>query len=312
MGFFLFIRLVLKSNSAVTIKPTPYILIFGAVFCSPTKKGDIMSAKYDLKAIEEVRKPYCELCGSPAYGWPHHIKTRGAGGKEDKWNLIQLCGECHVGKESVHAGKISRRTLIEIVAKREGMTVEEIYNKQGWLIDDKFPEEIKIESPVAGKTFDEILDLYLFCLEKGQDSMWERAAVITVMHDFMKLTPRQIASAVGCSASLCRKMVRTYNAFSEEERIPFLSFRHHQIAASTADPITWLNTAADKQLSTRQLQEQINDTKLEPEAKKDAAWEKAEKALRLAQESLAADDESAEWLKLELQKLIYPELSISA
>lgn len=271
-----------------------------------------MSAKYDLKAIEKIRKPFCELCGAPAYGWPHHIKTRGAGGKEDPWNLIQLCANHHTGEEGIHLGRISRRTLIEIVAKREGMTVKEIYDKQHWLLDDKLPEEIEMENPIVGKTFDEILDLYLFSLEKGQDSMWERAAVITVMHDFMKLDPKQIASAIGCSASLCRKMVRTYNAFSEEDRIPFLSFRHHQIAASTAEPIAWLNKAADEQLSTRQLQGQVTDSKLSEAEKKDSSWAKAEKAFRFIKESLSEDDDAAKWLKTELEKLIIPKLAISA
>lgn len=258
---------------------------------------------YDMKAIEAARKPYCELCGAPAYGWPHHIKTRGAGGKEDRWNLIQLCEKHHTGDEGFHSGHLSRRTLVEIVAKREGMTVKEIYELNHWLFDDKLPEEIEMVNPVVGKTFDEVLDLYLFCLEKGQDSMWERAAVLTVMQDYMKLKPKQIASAVGCSASLCRKMVRTYNAFSEESRVPFLSFRHHQIAATSSDPKAWINKAADENLSTRQLQEQIVDSKLDPTVKKDNLRSRAEKALLLIKESLSESGEASEWLWNELTKL---------
>lgn len=34
---------------------------------------------------------------------PHHIKTKGAGGSDDIWNLITLCAECHY---KVHTGEI--------------------------------------------------------------------------------------------------------------------------------------------------------------------------------------------------------------
>lgn len=47
---------------------------------------------------------YCELncCGRPAEK-PHHIKSRGAGGTDDRKNLISLCAEHHTGSgESVH------------------------------------------------------------------------------------------------------------------------------------------------------------------------------------------------------------------
>ncbi len=259
--------------------------------------------KYDLAAIEKVRKSYCEICGAPAFGWPHHIKTRGAGGKEDPWNLIQLCGQHH---DEAQQYKIPRRVLVEIVAKREGMTVEEIYSKNNWLVGEKLPHEISMANPVAGKTFEEVLELYLFCLEKGEESMWERAAVVTVMHDCINLKPRQIAAALGCSASLVRKFVRVFNAFpSDTDRIPVLSFRHHQIATATSDPKKWLADAADNQWSTRILQEKINGTK-DKKAAKNQAWDKAEKALLLAQEVVAEKSDAADWLIAELSKLPKP------
>lgn len=266
-------------------------------------------AKYDISVINSVRKPYCELCGSPAYGWPHHIKTRGAGGKDINENLIQLCGLCH---DKAQQYKIPRRTLIEIVARREGVAVEEIYRKNNWSLDGKLPHEIHVPNPVAGKTFEEVLELYLFCLEKGENSMWDRAAVITVMHDSMGLKPRQIASAIGCSASQVRKMTRVFNAFPrEEDRIPYLSFRHHQIAAHTSEPQKWLTAAMDNQWSTRRMQEEINGSK-DDAAKEDQAWEKAEKALVMVEEVLISGDEVAEWLKAEVEKLVVGPVRLSA
>jgi len=78
----------------------------------------------DPAAIEAARKPYCEVCGQSAHGGPHHIITVGAGGPDHKYNLIQLCGICHYAK--IPSGKLTRRFLFGIVARREGATVEEV------------------------------------------------------------------------------------------------------------------------------------------------------------------------------------------
>lgn len=78
----------------------------------------------DPETIDRMRKPYCEVCGSRAYGEPHHIYTRGAGGPDIPENLIQLCWDCHYVK--VPAGKLPKETLLRIVARREKKTVEEI------------------------------------------------------------------------------------------------------------------------------------------------------------------------------------------
>lgn len=263
-------------------------------------------AKHDISVINSIRKPYCELCGTPTTIWPHHVKPRGAGGKDIKENLIQLCSKCH---RKAHDGLLHRRDLVEIVAVREGLSVKEIYKHNNWLLEDKLPGEIKIPNPIAGSTFEEVLELYISCLEKGESSMWDKAALITVMHDHMKLTPRQIASTVGCSASLCRKMVRSFNAFpSETHRIPMLTFRHHQIASYTSDPQKWIADAADNQWSTRVLQEKINSTKDSKEQRKDKAMEKAEKALLIVSEILDENDSASLWLEEELLKLLTKKL----
>ena len=75
-------------------------------------------------AKKAVRKPYCEHCGGKAYGGAHHILSQAAGGPDHPWNLIQLCYSCHV--EGAHRGLIDKRTLFAIVAKREGLGVDEL------------------------------------------------------------------------------------------------------------------------------------------------------------------------------------------
>jgi hypothetical protein len=78
----------------------------------------------DKRAIEAARKPWCEIDGRAAYGEPHHIVTRGANGPDHKLNLVQLCFSCHY--EKIPAAGLSQEFLFYIVARREGMTVEEV------------------------------------------------------------------------------------------------------------------------------------------------------------------------------------------
>ena len=78
----------------------------------------------DNKVIQECRLEYCEYCGSPAYGEPHHIVTRGSGGADIKENLIQLScnNSCH---DKAHRGLITKDVLFSIVSRREGISVDE-------------------------------------------------------------------------------------------------------------------------------------------------------------------------------------------
>lgn len=84
----------------------------------------------DSKTVQACRKEWCEVCGQRSYGEPHHIITRGAGGPDHRYNLIQLCWVCHYGK--VPAAELPKEILFGFVAKREGVTVaiiEETLNR---------------------------------------------------------------------------------------------------------------------------------------------------------------------------------------
>lgn len=78
----------------------------------------------ERKMIQRCRKSYCEYCGKPSNIEPHHVFTVGSGGGDIKENLIQLCTMHHI---QAHGGEIRKEELIEIIAKREGMTAEEVY-----------------------------------------------------------------------------------------------------------------------------------------------------------------------------------------
>jgi hypothetical protein len=77
----------------------------------------------DKKAKEKVRKCYCEVCGKPAYKEPHHIESVGSGGPDVEENQIQLCSDCHT---KAHAGKLAKRFLFSIVAKRMKVDIEDL------------------------------------------------------------------------------------------------------------------------------------------------------------------------------------------
>ncbi len=73
----------------------------------------------DKKAIEAVRRSFCEVCGRRDLGLHvHHIITKGSGGPDHRYNLITLCAECHT---RTHAGRISQDCLWRIVGRREGV-----------------------------------------------------------------------------------------------------------------------------------------------------------------------------------------------
>ena len=77
------------------------------------------------KTIQEVRKPYCEICGQRTNIEPHHINTRGSGGGDIKENLIQLCTQCHI---NTHSGEYpTKDDCLHKVAEREGITYDEVY-----------------------------------------------------------------------------------------------------------------------------------------------------------------------------------------
>jgi hypothetical protein len=94
--------------------------------------GEISMKIVDEKLLDEFRQgTKCELCGEISRSGldPHHIfqKGLGGGGRIDlRINIIALDRKCH---SMVHNGMIKRDFLLEIVAKREFMTVEEIIDQ---------------------------------------------------------------------------------------------------------------------------------------------------------------------------------------
>jgi len=245
--------------------------------------------------IEGCRKPYCERCGKKASGQPHHIRPRSLGGSDIKENLIQLCFDCH---RQAHDGKILYTELALIAARREGLSLEEICEKIGWPAPEEVPELSSAPVPELSKyTLEELLQMYASLQESEDDTRWAKGAVCLVLTEGMGISSRKAASWLGCSASQVRELSKTFKTFPEEEmRVPFLSWRHHRIAAGTPDPQKWIIAAAENQWSTRQMEERIKI--FYGKAKEtDVFMAKAEKACLLAAEVFESGGKAADWLK---------------
>lgn len=264
---------------------------------------------HNRKTIQECRKNSCEHCGGLAYGEPHHIRPRSLGGEDVRLNLIQLCFDCH---RAVHDGKLDRRNLIAIVAKREQVDVAEVYKALNWPVPDgsKYEDPAPGTSRLAGMTLDDLIQTYVNLQGNEDDVRWAKGALLVAALDGFGLKPNQAASAFGCSAAQCREMARTFRAFADEgTRIPCLSWYHHRLASKTDDPAGWIARAADNDWSTRQLAEAIKGAE-SAEARKDVLSAKAERALRYAEEVLKEGGSVAEWLGRKLGQVLakYPVL----
>ena len=53
----------------------------------------------------------CEICGQAARRFPHHLKTRGAGGDDIPENLISLC---MIHDRMVHSSAKFRQYVMEV------------------------------------------------------------------------------------------------------------------------------------------------------------------------------------------------------
>jgi len=260
----------------------------------PTKKRIT-----DPKAIKSVRKEYCELCGQKATGEPHHIRPRSLRGDDIPENLIQLCFEHH---RFAHDGKISHHELIPIVAKRENIKIEEVYYLTGWPVPEILPEPVKYKEV---RSLEEIIQMYINLEERERECRWAKGQLLDLMVK-MSVKIGWIASQVGTSRAQIRELIKTYRAFPEEkDRNPELSWMHHRIAANSKSPKEWIDMAADKQLSTRQLKKAIKESVGEttaPEEEKEIY--QAEKVFIKVEEIIAQGGPAAEWLEEKLKELI--------
>lgn len=78
----------------------------------------------DLRAIKRARKRYCENCPGKWKLEVHHIIPKSVCRLDHPLNLVTLCGHCHY--DLIPSGKLTQEMLFEVVAKREGLILDEV------------------------------------------------------------------------------------------------------------------------------------------------------------------------------------------
>lgn len=261
----------------------------------------------------------CEYCGEYAESGHHrhHIRHRVGNHKEIdldiKENLICLCGKCHT---MAHIGRIKRWQLIEIVARREGITPQQVCETIGLIIDKVMPIDyiFKDESnPLYGRSLEDVVQEYAGYDEVESAAIWAKAELLYYIVEHMKKNGgklkdiyRQLSPCVGCAPETIKVRVRTFQAFPEPHmRAQDKSFTIHRIAAATEEPEKWLDIAIANDYSTRQLTEAITAEKgAKNGVTKDVNEAKAARIVRMAREVLEYGGEPAILLREELTKLL--------
>ncbi|RJO62796.1 MAG: HNH endonuclease [Dehalococcoidia bacterium] len=259
------------------------------------------------KIIQSVRSGDCEIpgCNRPVFGEPHHIKTRGSGGRDIRPNLINLCAEHH---RQAQEYKIDRLELAQIVAGREDITPEEVCVAAGLPIPDTFPV-LKEKPPEP--SIEELIQAYISLEEQERECKWAKGQILDAMLQ-TGVKASWIASQVGASAAQVRELVKVHRAFPDEGmRVPDLSWYHHRVAANTDRPVEWINRAVGEQMSTREMRKAILQEEAGDEAKSAAEHfarveeekevQEAKNVFAKTKKVLAKGGAGAEWLRGKLK-----------
>lgn len=274
-------------------------------------EGLIEERLYEEVTNQEMRLDWCEYCGATTGHYEiHYIKSKGSGGSEVRANKINLCVECH-DKAQKHI--IPREELIIAVARREEVTVAEVYTAIGIPIPDNIEEleAIASNSEMAMTTIEDLISLLIEGEQQADEIRFMQGQVIDELVT-RGVKYSWIASQIGKSAAWVRTTHKTYLAFpTEEDRIPGLSWTHHKIAAATEDPKGWIERAANEEMSTRELrkaiiEEEERDEELE-ESIEEKMQKKAEKTFKGIIEVFELGGKAADWLREQLLNLLEKE-----
>lgn len=92
-------------------------------------------------------------------------------------------------------------------------------------------------------------------LEAGENLHWRVGDLLVQELPDTRGAAKGLASELGRSAAWVSDHLRTARAFSEDERAADMTFSLHSLCARTSEPIAWLQTAVELQLSTRELRD---------------------------------------------------------
>ncbi|GIO42308.1 hypothetical protein [Paenibacillus apis] len=272
-------------------------------------KVEQIRSRENIQTIREESGHSCEYidfvtgerCSHPAEGEPHHIRTRGAGGDDRRENLIHLCGWHH---RLFHDGNLDRNELIAIVAKREGVTPEEVADML------KLSYQPPPAQPAPQPNIEELLQAYIQIDEQEQETRFVKGQLLDAM---LTAGAKQkfLSSQIGVSPAQIRELVHVYRTFpTPESRIPSLSWYHHRVASHSNEPAVLLVKASDEALSTRDLRKAILEQEGSGEIVKqeeDREQKKAQRLLVSVKKFLDTGSAAAKWLENELKQLFEEE-----
>lgn len=248
----------------------------------------------------EMRLPYCEKCGKSGGEFhTHHIRSRGAGGSEARANKINLCPQCHADAQEY---RIKPYELFIIAARREKVTVREVYEAAGVAVPDNIDEMEQIAQKEESflKTAEDIISSLISLQQDRDHAQFVLGQGVDVLKD-RGLTLKWVASQLRISQTYARQLYQVYRAFPEEsDRVAELSWTHHRIATDTGEPHSWIKRAADGQMSTREMIEAVKKETGQEKTPRD----RAEEAVRKVKKVLEEGGSAADWLLDELEELI--------
>jgi len=257
----------------------------------------------EISPSERLSAGWCEYCGRPGCTEKHHIKTRGAGGPDVRENLIRLCVECH---RLAQEYRIDRLELVQVVARREGISPQEACLRSEIPVPDAFPSVREAKEPPS---LEELIQAYISLDERQDECNFLKGQLLAALIE-SGVKRGWIASQVRASTSQIKVLVRTYRAFPEEAmRIAELTWYHHRLAAHTDNPAGWIDRAADESWSTREMSA-ATKKEMDPAlaaSEEDREMRKAEKVFGQVDEILAKGGPPAEWLRSALRKEVCEE-----
>jgi len=117
-------------------------------------------------------------------------------------------------------------------------------------------------------SFEAVISRLVELREQEQEARWEMGDLLLQAQAVFpgRGFARAVASELGCSTRWVRLLMSVARAFPQDLRAADLTWEHHRIAASTTDPLAWLDRAVAEGWSTRQLADEIKRSRAgEPE-----------------------------------------------
>jgi hypothetical protein len=127
----------------------------------------------------------------------------------------------------------------------------------------------------------ELIDQLIEAKASRDNSTWKEAAICFVLKNKLQVPAKTIGGDIGYSGRYISMLVKTFEAFPEEDsRAQDLTYSHHQVAAATSDPGFWIEQAVKNGWSVRDMQNAISgEDDSDPLEKAHKLWDRVLKEI---------------------------------